>query len=209
MTSEWLEWVIGWYSEVVYQRAVYWWGRSGNPPEGMKERGIEGINRNKICLNLNFRINYICKIFNHSLIQSFIPFLEFPEQPHWCIKTRLFNVLCPKFNVIEPYPPYPYPMIMGFRRWIFPLTFVAAWVSKDFVKLNPSYKFYILPIHLSTRSVFTMKGFPNSLSGKPSFFRCWKGYSARKQNLRNSRANFLSCNFFNQMSGVNGGFNAT
>ena len=43
------------------------------------------MNRNKICLNLKVRINYICKIFNHSLIQSFIPFLEFPECPHQCI----------------------------------------------------------------------------------------------------------------------------
>ena len=41
------------------------------------------MNRNKICLNLKARINYICKIFNHSLIQSFIPFLEFLECPHW------------------------------------------------------------------------------------------------------------------------------
>ena len=39
------------------------------------------MNRNKICLNLKVRINYICKIFNHLLIQSFIPFLEFPECP--------------------------------------------------------------------------------------------------------------------------------
>ena len=40
------------------------------------------MNSNKICLRLKARINYICKIFNHSLIQSFIPFLEFPECPH-------------------------------------------------------------------------------------------------------------------------------
>ena len=40
------------------------------------------MNSNKICLSLKARINYICKIFNHSLIQSFIPFLEFPECPH-------------------------------------------------------------------------------------------------------------------------------
>ena len=53
-------------------------GRSENPPEGRNEgtAGIEGMNRNKIYLNLKARINYTCKIFNHSLIQSFIPFLE-------------------------------------------------------------------------------------------------------------------------------------
>ena len=33
---------------------------------------------NKICLNLKVRINYILKLFNHPLIQAFIPFLEFP-----------------------------------------------------------------------------------------------------------------------------------
>ena len=44
------------------------------------------MNRNKICLNLKAGINYICKTFNHSLIQSFIPFLEFPECPHcWMV----------------------------------------------------------------------------------------------------------------------------
>ena len=43
------------------------------------------MNRNKICLSLKARINYMCKIFNHSLIQSFIPFLEFPECPHQCV----------------------------------------------------------------------------------------------------------------------------
>ena len=36
------------------------------------------MNKNKICLNLKVRINYILKLFNHSLIQSFIPFLQFP-----------------------------------------------------------------------------------------------------------------------------------
>ena len=43
----------------------------------MKERGIEGMNKNEICLNLKAGINYMCKILNHSLIQSFVPFLEF------------------------------------------------------------------------------------------------------------------------------------
>ena len=47
------------------------------------------MNRNKICSNLKVIINYICKIFNHSLIQSFIPFLEFPERPHQCISVSV------------------------------------------------------------------------------------------------------------------------
>ena len=50
------------------------------------------MNRNEICLSLKVRINYICKIFNHSLIQSFIPFLEFPECLHQCIGFESISV---------------------------------------------------------------------------------------------------------------------
>ena len=47
----------------------------GRKPSGRNEGTRERMNRNKICLNLKARINYICKIFNHSLIQFFKCFL--------------------------------------------------------------------------------------------------------------------------------------
>ena len=43
---------------------------AGNPPEGMKERGAEGMNRNKICLNVKVRVIYILKPFSQPVILS-------------------------------------------------------------------------------------------------------------------------------------------
>ena len=50
------------------------------------------MNRNKICLNL--KVIYILKLFNHSLIQSFIPFLEFPASVRQR-RTALTDTLLP------------------------------------------------------------------------------------------------------------------